>query len=98
MEGNAFNAVQWQLYDSEGKFVKTFESQRLGFHESDYVFPYESGNYSISLKANSNKQDEAVRTPLQLDKDKKYHYSFDVSILEEKKVIVKNVTFGIKKW
>lgn len=97
VEDNSFNGVEWQLFTSEWEYILNISTQLAGVKDGDYTFPYESGNYVIRYKANSNKKDEAVSKTLYLEKDVTYHYVAVVESLEPQRVVVSNVAFGVKK-
>ncbi|MBR1796577.1 MAG: hypothetical protein IJ757_00965 [Clostridiales bacterium] len=96
IEDNRFGYTVWQVYEPDG-YLENITTGEVGITEGDYVFPYESGEYRIVFKGNTNLKDEGLTATLQLEKDKIYHYVSVVDLLEPQRVVVKDVAFGLRK-
>lgn len=90
LEGNRFSAVVLQIYDAEtGEYLENIVSATEGKVDGIYTHHFNTGSYRVVLKGNTNLQDEAVSTIVDLEEGVDYCYSFVVDLIEDTKVLVK---------
>ena len=95
-EGNAFSWVGLMLYDpQEDSYPDVFGiGYEAGENVSDtYVHTYESGNYKIYFKANSNAADETYCYEVYLEQGKKYYVEYTVDVFTETKIVISDFEF-----
>lgn len=85
VEGNAFDAVEVQLLDTEGGYLATIDSS-VAIGKTGFSYPHEleSGDYLVRLKVNSNLADESATFPAYLERGKTYMGSYVVDMLKER--------------
>lgn len=94
LEGNRFSYVALQLWtELPSRHIMNISTATEGIQTGLYVHKQESGCYKLTLKANSNKKDEAVSARVFLIQGKSYTYSYDVKKLEEKYALVSDFKF-----
>ncbi len=95
LKDNIFNGVDLQLLDTvTGKHLGSICSiRKTGSFRGGFIHKNETGWYTIRLKGNTNKRDEALDVLAYLLKGKKYYYSFDVNELSKKRIVIKNYEF-----
>lgn len=97
VEDNRFSSVVLQLWtDSPKTHIMNIASSNAGKEDGIYTHEEETGSYVITLKGNSNKQDEGVEVKVYLVKGKSYVYSYDVKAFGEKEITIESFVFGIK--
>lgn len=97
VEDNRFNSVVLQLYsDSPVTHLLNITSCTDGKQSGVYTHEYDTGDFIMTLKANSNLRDEAVNLKIHLVKGNSYVYSFNVKTFNEKEVTITDFAFGMK--
>lgn len=94
IEDNKFSYVVLQLWEENNNTcIMDITSTTNGKQNGVYIHRLESGTYIIKLKANSNKQDEAVTLKVRLVEGEEYAYSFNVKSFNDKQVTISDFIF-----
>lgn len=97
VEDNRFSYMVLQLYsDAPKEFIENITTSNEGKHSGVYTHENETGSYILTLKANSNKQDEGIDLRVFLIKGETYVYSYDVKSFNETSIVIKDIAFGMK--
>ena len=83
VEGNAFNSLVIQLYDSRTDFYKAIcaSSAEQKVTKGVYHHQLQSGEYILNVRANSNKSDEMVSYKVVFEQGKDYAFDFVIDSL-----------------
>lgn len=95
-EGNTFSWVGLMLYNPKtDSYPDVFgRGYEAGEDVSDtYIHNYESGNYRIFVKANSNMADEAYCYDVYLEQGEKYYVEYTVDVFTETEIEISDFMF-----
>lgn len=91
---NKFNAVYVQLYNPRTNvYSNTCSTSKENIKNFIYFHSGDTGEYTLRLKANSNKNDEFVSYKVYLENGRNYLVNLDLEYFDSKKVIVRNFSF-----
>ncbi|MCI8800037.1 MAG: hypothetical protein HFH88_09520 [Lachnospiraceae bacterium] len=96
VEGNTFSWVGLMLYNPKtDSYPDVFgRGYEAGENVSDiYIHKYESGNYRIFVKANSNVADETYCYDVYLKQGQKYYVEYTVDVFTETEIEISNFKF-----
>ncbi len=96
VEGNSFSYLAFELSDPESEEVlNTFVmADKTGNYNGVYLNNYDSGEYLLRLRANSNIHDEYIEKRIELDNGSLYSFSFTVDKISESEIAVKGFSFS----
>ena len=95
MEENLFNSVVLYMRKmGTTTFLPVISvTSSPGHFEGIYTHQAQEGDYFIRFKANGNKKDEWIEFIANLEENRTYQYTYEVEVLEGKKVIISNYSF-----
>ena len=95
LEDNVFSSVILQMINRDTNELNDPLSVTTnnGKYQGIYYHKAPSANYSVWLRANSNQKDEYISTSIYLEDGMMYHWSYEVTLLDQKEVQIKDFSF-----
>ena len=96
VEGNEFNAVLLQIFDSEMNIIGNYQSmgstgQVVGYYRNDL----QDGQYTIVIKGNSNKADQAISESVFLKQGDSIDFSYTIDGFLPTQIDISNVEIWV---